>query len=189
MSAIPLPNPPPARKNQLLSLKDRHREMLRLSMLGLNVNEIAEKVDMTTASVSHCLNSEIGREVRNELNDSMDVDTIDVKEAMHSLTPRAVHILARTMSDREQNASLALKVKVAESLLDRTGHGKVQTIKGEIRHGYIQKMGVENLKKRGIAAGVIDATPVDAEFAVVDASSPEGDSAPTPALSEVDADG
>lgn len=108
----------------------RHREIMRLKLKGLSNKEIAIIVGVTPQNVSDVMNSPQVKAEMEKLSDRRDSIAVEVQSDLVELAPEAVALYRDILSGKGDGADATLKekLKVADSVLDRTGFGKVQKV-------------------------------------------------------------
>lgn len=133
------------RAYQILQIWDRHKEMMRLHLLGIKGVEIARRLGVTPQNVSDVLNSEIVKTELGHMQKQMDAGVLDIGKRLRNLAPVAVDVLEDTMVSIIVPASIRLKA--AESVLDRGEFPKVQKSQTDVRVG-IFEFDLEDMKSR-----------------------------------------
>lgn len=106
-------------------LKARHREIIRLELLGLGVSEIAEEMEVSVSQVKYVLGSPLAQQFRQELQQMRDEKVADITARLAEMCPKALDIMQDTLSGEYEDATLPLRLRVAESVLDRAGYSKI----------------------------------------------------------------
>lgn len=105
----------------LKSLKAHHRNIVQMSFNGYSAKEIAEKLDISTITVSNVLNSPLGKAYQDGLMDKMKDVTIDVRKELVSMNKAALAALNRLM-DPTNKMPGAVQLGAAKDVLDRSGY-------------------------------------------------------------------
>jgi hypothetical protein len=113
------------RKYQVTQLWDLHHEITRLALIGMKHIDIATKLGVSPVTVSYTLRSPIVARQLDQMRAVRDLEAVDIAKEIAELAPRAVEILADLMDDPLPN----IKLKAAESILDRAGYAAVQRVK------------------------------------------------------------
>lgn len=135
------------RKYQIQQLWQRQHEMLGLALLGAEEKEIAEILDVTTATVSNCINSEIGKQQLAIMRGARDADTIDISKEIRSHAPKALQVLVGLLEGPEQGAEHS-RISIAKDILDRAGYGAPKYVYGQFAHAYLSAGDIDELKER-----------------------------------------
>lgn len=117
----------PQRKSKYApaELGDAHREIVRLYALGTPMQDIAEQMKCTRHHVRYVVNSPMGILMRQDLQQRRDDATVDVTATLARMCPKAVEVMNEVLEGSLDGASLPLRVRVCESILDRAGYGRV----------------------------------------------------------------
>ncbi len=162
----PLPNIEPSSKYQPQELNARHREMIRLHIKGLTNREIAAELDRSESTVGYLLDSDIAHLQIAEMQSSLDVDAMNVAELLDEAALAGAEFL-RKIATGDVTVGHALRVRTSMDVLDRTGHGKVTKVHGEVLHGYLgSTKGLQALKENARKHSIIDVTPSSSSSSV-----------------------
>lgn len=147
------PEVPKINAYQPTEIRARHEEILRRYAIGEKEVDIAEALGITTRSVNHIVNSELGQERVQEIKDLAEVDTVSVINEIKLCLPQAVKILKSIMLGKveqtaDHNVPIITRLKAAESLLDRGDVGKTTRSHSIVNHGYMGKVGLEIIRER-----------------------------------------
>ena len=102
------------------SLNPRHREIMRRLLEGASNLEIAQEMSISPQVIVLLRGSKLFCEELAKLEDSADFNVIKRAE---TLSNEALDVLKVTM---RQGRSEALKLRAADSILDRAGYGKIE---------------------------------------------------------------
>jgi predicted transcriptional regulator len=141
--------------NQIWGLQ---QEIIRLYVLGFKEVDIAAELHINPQTVSNCVNSNVGRARILELQGGRDEDTRRISERLRSLRDGAIDRIAASLESGDERVAL----RAAETLLDRTGHGKIDV--PSIDESYMSDRHIEDLNRRALERGwrseaVIDLAP------------------------------
>ena len=163
---VPLANiPVPIDGTELKRLRGRNHRVVTLHCQGMSNNEVAKILKIHHVTVSQIINSPISQERIKSIQAEVDQNTADHAHELAALRGPAIGILADVLKDNMIEADLSLRVKVAESVLDRTGLSK--STKVETKTYSSERGGLEEILKTAISLGmvenpeVIDVTPVE----------------------------
>jgi nucleotide-binding universal stress UspA family protein len=92
-----------------------------MSFNGYSAKEIAEKLDISTITVSNVLNSPLGKAYQEGLMDKMKDVTIDVRKELVSMNKAALAALNRLMDPKNKMPG-AVQLGAAKDVLDRSGY-------------------------------------------------------------------
>jgi FixJ family two-component response regulator len=126
-----------------------HHEIARRILLGQKNTVIAESLHCNPQTVSLVRNSPIVKDKIAIMEGAADANAVDVATRIRELAPEALDVLEEVMRAKE-TASMALRAKVAESVLDRAGHSAVRTIKSEGIHAHLSLDDLNTIKQRAI---------------------------------------
>lgn len=142
--------PSEERGRQIQHLWEKHHKMLRLTLLGWQIQDIATELGVTAATVRNCVNSSLGRKVLQEMQAVVDNKTIDVATKLQEMSIKAAQKLEEILEDPDTPKSL--QARVAMDNLDRTGHARQINVKGNFLHGIVTPDLLEQIKKDAYAA-------------------------------------
>lgn len=142
---------------QVREMREIHHEIVRRLLLGQKNVDIANALNITPQQVSNVRNSEVVQDQLAIMRKARDADSIDVAKDLAELGPRAVKIYKECLDNEE--LSLHTKLRVADTVLDRTGHPRMQKLTGNIKHAHahVTAQDIEEIKARVQKA--IDVTP------------------------------
>ena len=121
---------------QIQKLMPRHYKILDLSIMGLNATEIAKELKMTAGQVriimkAPCFQHQFGlrRSMHEEkISEQAAVNADATREALVKSATDAAMTLVNGLNSLDEK----IKIKSAESILDRTGYPKETKIEGGI---------------------------------------------------------
>jgi transcriptional regulator with XRE-family HTH domain len=149
---------------QVGQLWDLHHEVIRMLLLGMKQTDIASKLGITDCQVSKIKNSQIVQDRLSLMRAARDVQTVDISRDILEVAPRALKLLKNIVENEGEGrqATIGLRSKVAESLLDRAGFGAVKKVQSENAHTFYDAAEIERIKQRAmIADGVEEAIVVN----------------------------
>lgn len=145
-------------------LWEKHHEIIRLLLIGLSNVAIADRMGMTTTQISNIKNSPIVQERLSLLKAERDCKAIDLSKDIMELAPQSLDLLGKVIRGEDlgdgTKATTGLRVKVAESNLDRAGYGAIRRVQTQNEHLFYTKEDIEELKQRALVEGQV----VDAEI-------------------------
>lgn len=146
---------------QVGQLWDLHHEVIRMLLLGIKQCDIAEKLGITDCQVSKIKNSQIVQDRLSLMRAARDVKTIDISRDILETAPRALKLLKNIIENEDEGrqATIGLRSKVAESILDRAGFGAVKKSQNENVVTFYNADEIERIKQR--ALGVEEAIVVN----------------------------
>jgi len=143
-----LPPGAPRKSWEVTELWEVHKEIARRIVLGQKNTVIAQALGCTPQLVSMVRNSPVVKEHTEIMQGAADADCVDVARRISEMAPKALDVLEEILDDRDQNASLALKLKAAESILDRSGNSKI--IKSQNLHMSLGQADLIAIKERAL---------------------------------------
>ena len=140
-------------------LWQRNHEILRMALIGMKPKDIAERLDITTQTVSNTLNSELGRQKLSFLRQKRDETVIEISEEVSRLLPKAIKIYEDIM---DGSVTSKLMKETADTLvMDIAGHRAPTKVQSESAHLHMTPKDLEELKQRGIAAAKASGMVID----------------------------
>jgi hypothetical protein len=103
-------------------IRPYHRELARRIVLGSSEKELCNEFHIGKVALSMIVNTPLFQLELMRLEKMRDEGVADVTKTLRDLSPLALDVMERTMY---QTKSEGLKVKIAESFLDRAGHGAI----------------------------------------------------------------
>jgi len=115
------------RNYNIKMLQDRHKEIIRQSVLGVGREEIALSLGVTPATITNTCNSELGKAQREMLQIGRDTAVTEIDEKIQAMLPMAIAVMGGALEGRiEQvegsNISPSQQMKAAQDILGRGGH-------------------------------------------------------------------
>ena len=152
------------RQYNIQRLQSVHREILRRHFVGQKSTEIAEDMGLSAATISYTINNPLAKEVLADLNEGADANVVDVAARIHEIAEDAVEVLATFVED--DLIPPAIRLRAADSILDRAGHTPVKRIQASVAHGIFTSDDIERMKQAAkLAAGRCDQ---DTEYTIVE---------------------
>jgi len=109
------------RKFDIKMLWQRNHEILGMFLSGMPMNDIATKLNITPASVSNTVNSQLGEQKLAEMRKERDSEYIDVGKKVAELAEKALSVYEDILNN--DTVSYNLKKATADTLLmDLGGH-------------------------------------------------------------------
>ncbi len=139
-----------------------HHEIAGLILLGWKNVDIAEKLDVSEVMVSNVKNSPVVMDKLSIMRGARDANTIDLAKEIRETAPDALKLLQDIISGNGDgdNASINLRARTSEGMLDRAGYAAPKKLLTENLHGFFTSEDIAELKKRAKANDDV----VDAEF-------------------------
>ncbi len=151
------------RQYTLKEIQDSHREIARLLVTGMKHVDIAEMLGVTPAMVSYTANSPVVKRQLENLRAARDIDAVEVANRIQALAPVALDVL----EDLMEASADETRRKIAESMLDRAGHGAVRNVRLESLSMHLSMADIVEIKNRAKEIGLC---VVEAIEAIEDAS-------------------
>lgn len=127
----------------------RHKNMLSLFSTGLyTIKEIAKQLGVSPQSVSHIVNSELGKQHLAMLNGAADSETMDLMVRIKAMAPIALAVQEELLLSEESTGDL--KHKIADKMLDRAGYAPItKNLNVNVSAG-LKKEDLDLIKKRAM---------------------------------------
>ena len=147
-------------------LWDRHHQIIRLIVMGLQNKEIAEYCNCSPQLVSNIRNSQAAQGRIQELRDNLDNQVLSIQEKIKEGAEKAIDLVLKAMNEGEIDdvpVSVSQRISIAQNLLDRAGHGATQ--KGQVQHlhAHLTSTDIEGIKKRALEVGMENGHIIDVE--------------------------
>lgn len=140
----------------LKELKQRHRDVARLSFEGENISSIAQRLSLTPNTVSGILRDPLCQAYIQSLQDRADDYVVDVRKKLSQMTANAVDVLNRLTTS--EGVSDAVALRASQDILDRSGFKPVN--RQEVVTAHLTKEDLMEMKERARRAGFLkDANP------------------------------
>lgn len=147
------------------ALWQRSHEIINLAVQGWKQTDIAEILNVSEATVSLTLNSELGKRKLAEMRYSRDEDAKKQSEKIRSLTNKAIEVYNEILDNEQGEATLGDRMKVSDTvLLELSGLRAPTKIQSSNISMTLSPTEIEEFKKRGFKAAqevgeTIDITP------------------------------
>lgn len=128
-----------------------HHEIKRLIFLGWKNVEIADKLGITMQTVGNVRNSPVIIDELRKMEGARDFEVIDVAKRMREFAPVCLNLLENIVSGEEEQASINLRARTAESFLDRVGFGAPKKVYSESYSTHFTMEEIERLKQRAFS--------------------------------------
>ena len=109
-------------RSSIAKMRDMHREVARLLVLGYKNNQIAKELDITTATVVNVKRAPIMKAYMESLHMDKEAVVRHHTKKMTKMLPACLETYEMALKGED----LGLRVKVADSILDRTGLPKTK---------------------------------------------------------------
>ena len=136
---------------EVQTLQARHREILRLKMLGEDNKTIASRLGISTVNVSQVLNSQVAVNHMEKLQGIRDEQAVDMNERLVELSTEALAFhekILRGEGEEGKRASISLRSKVAGEIMDRAGFGKTSNVNIKSQNMHVTADDLDEIKKR-----------------------------------------
>lgn len=137
--------------HQISQMWDKHHEIARLIVLGMNNQEVAAKVNCTPQTVSNVRNSPVVQDKLAILHAVRDVATGDLAHEIAEMAPMALKRIREVLETGKvhgQTASAAVIMKEANNLIDREMGKAVQRIDSRNINTTLGPSDLEAIKQR-----------------------------------------
>lgn len=144
------------------NLWEHHHEILNLLSMGLRPKDIAERLNITVATVSNIRNSTLGREKLKLLRVARDAEAINVRAEIEQLVPAALQVYKKILE--QEGTPDRLMKDVADTVVkDLGGHAAPKKVEASISHLF-DGDSIEEFKQRGKAAALAAGIIVEGEI-------------------------
>ena len=135
---------------QVGQLWELHHEVIRMLLLGMKQCDIASRLGITDCQVSKIKNSQVVQDRLALMGAARDVNTIEISKDILAVAPQALKLLKNVIAgeDEGKQATIGLRTKVAEGMLDRAGFGAVKKVQSENSHTFYSGEEIEAIKQR-----------------------------------------
>lgn len=142
---------------------DLHFEIARYVLLGWKNVDIAEQLGVTPQTISNVRNSPIVQEHLAIISGARDADTVDLDKEIKASAPTALKLLIDVINGDGEGtgAPISLRVKTAENMVARVGHGVPHKVQSENVHAYLTSADIEEIKRRAMESNDIVEGEVD----------------------------
>ena len=105
-------------------MKERHHEIKRRLIAGDRAVDIARSMGMTQSWLSIVMASPVFESELLKEREIADRNATDIGARLTRLAPDAMNVLEKAVRERSENIPEVTRVKFAQDVLDRVGHGK-----------------------------------------------------------------
>lgn len=156
----------PRRKDRgIKNLWALNGEILNQLVAGRKPKDIARELGITTQTVSNTRNSDLGRERLRELAEQRMQSAVDIGERIKEFAPEALQLHEEIISGEYDEASIALRAKIASEWLGRAGYGEIK--KSANVSARLSPEDIERIKERA-RNGARQIGLIDVDFKEVD---------------------
>lgn len=138
------------RQYEITRVQDKHREIMRLIVLGMKNTEIAERLNVSTATVTAVKNSSLTRRQIEYMQEERNQKVTTPAERLEKLVIPSIDALEDILKNDE--SSMKIKKETAIAILDRNGFGPTKKIEGKHAVAVFNEHDYEELKRRREAA-------------------------------------
>ena len=133
---------------EIQRLGGRHKKMLNMHAAGISRKEIAAELGVSTQTISHIINSELGKQHLDMLTGAADSEALDLMISIRAFAPVALSIQQELALD--DGTTSELKNKIADKMLDRAGYVPIQkNLNMNVNTG-LKKEDLDLIKKRAL---------------------------------------
>lgn len=126
---------------------ERHFEILRRTVAGERQIDIARSLNISLSRISIIVNSPLFQTHLLEMRKKANEKAADIHGRLSTLAIESMSVLENAIRQKDaQGISPAHRVKIAQDVLDRTGHGAIQKHHNKTELYDARK--IEELKKR-----------------------------------------
>ena len=136
----------------LQKLRARHREIIRLSFLGLKQREIAKRLGVSESFIYNVLSSPLSRDHLEMMQQVQDAEVLEIKRRIATIAPKAVEMLNEILMT--QDATYSVKLQAAKDILDRAGYSPVRKLDSRHLHSYLTKEDLDELREKAVLAAI-----------------------------------
>lgn len=129
-------------------LGEKHREMIRMYSMGVELQRIAEAMDCSRHHVRYVVNSPMAMVMRRELEERKDEKACNVMARLAEVAPKALSVMEQALDGELEGVSPALRIKVCEGILDRAGFGRVMKVSSQNLHATLSAEDIMRLRQR-----------------------------------------
>lgn len=134
-------------------LWQRSHEIINLAAQGFRNSDIAEILNVSPATVSNTLNSDLGEHKLSEIRFSKDEEVKKVTAKIRSLTNKALQIYHQILDDESGECTLKDKKAAADTVVLELSGLRVPTrVQSHNINQQLTKEEIEDFKNRGIEA-------------------------------------
>lgn len=146
-----VPSGKKARTYRVTEMTDKHHEVARLLLLGLNNQEVAKEAGITAEYVSTIRHSPVVKEQLAILRAARDRESVDVAIQIQEALPKCIEFLTETITG--EDVSAMLKSKNAFGLLSLGGFGPSKNVSIKGVHAVLTAEDISEIKNRGLSLG------------------------------------
>lgn len=148
-------------------MTELHHEIARRILLGQKNVDIAEDLNCVPQTVSNVRNSPVVQSKLGEMVKKRDERAVNIIEEVNRRLPRALEILDEVLYDETGELPLSMRVKEANTLLDRKEKIEGLGQRHFHAHAMLSDEDLENIKRRALEAGMRSGVVAGAQRAQV----------------------
>ena len=134
--------------------REEYQEAIRLKALGCKTRDIARELHMSYHHVQQAISCPFGQRMLADLQGARNSSVMDIQERIQGMCGDALDFIEGIM-DGETEVTPGLKFKVAESVLDRAGFGRIQKNLSLGLSGSLTAEDIENIKANARESGLV----------------------------------
>lgn len=142
-----VPSGKKARTYRVSEMSDKHHEVARLLLLGMDNQEVGKIVGMAPEYISTIRHSPVVKEQLTILRAARDRESVDVAIQIQEALPKCIEFLTETITGEAISASL--KSKNAFGLLSIGGYGASRNVTVNATHAILSAEDIEEIRDRG----------------------------------------
>ncbi len=155
-----------SRVYEVQEIQARHFEIARLKITGMSNLAIADRLGITSQTVSDTINSPIVRTHIQKMQGHRDNEFIAVQQDLMELSVKALEGMKDVIEDKVE-CNIALKMRVADSVLDRAGHGRHNVTSITTNQNVLNPADIEDIKTRAEQLGLANGKVVEIQAEVL----------------------
>lgn len=154
-----VPSGKKARTYRVSEMSDKHHEVARLLLLGMDNQEVGKIVGMAPEYISTIRHSPVVKEQLTILRAARDRESVDVAIQIQEALPKCIEYLTETITG--EGIAASLKSKNAFGILSIGGYGASRNVTVNATHAILSAEDIEEIRDRGIRLaeeiGIVDA--------------------------------
>lgn len=134
-------------------MTELHHEIARRILLGQKNVDIADDLGCVPQTVSNVRNSPVVQSKLGEMAKKREEKTVNLIEEVNKRLPRALEILDEALYDETSELPLSMRLKEANTLLDRKEKIEGFGQRHFHAHAYLSPEDIANIKQRALSVG------------------------------------
>ena len=155
-------NTPEARAKNLdvRKFNDFHHEIIRCMAMGFTKSDVCRLLKTTHPTINKVVNSPIGKVILAQLRLARDESSVDVRQGLKKLEPKALNVLDRALTEDDVPWSTRLKgaVTVIKDIAGYEAPKKVQIAHAIMTPGFIDQLKAD-AERAGIPVSASEGAP------------------------------